>query len=330
MSVREKFSRSETLRGRLAHAVADPSWVGWALFAGCGAVAAVMGLTGSAGRALEGGPAARLMAHMPDPLVALALGAGCLTALAVLWLLLPRGIRRRKKDEEEYELYQEPPKVPTWILIVVWAVLLLPFAGVGYLLWQGWTPFGQDGAPLSAARPPSFLHGRRFSPYGGPAAVVSPAFWSVGVTALTLCAAFGSLVFVVWILFGDRLAWWWAGPLLERRSELLAEAVSDSLDDLAREPDARIAIIKCYRRFEQVLARSGVPRAPWQAPMEFMRAALGKLPLPPQAVQRLTGLFEIARFSNEPLGPSEHATACESLGEIHLTLGREKADVSTP
>jgi hypothetical protein len=267
---------------------------------------------------------------MPDPLVALALGAGGLTALAVLWLLLPRGIRRRKKDEEEYELYVEPMKVPAWFLIVVWAVLLLPFAGVGYLIWQGWTPFGQDGAPLSAARVLSFLHRRPFSPYGGPAAVASPAFWNVGVTALALCAAFGSLVFVVWILFGDRLAWWWTGPLSKRRSEILTDAVSDSLDDLAREPDARIAIIKCYRRFEQVLARSRVPRAPWQTPMEFMRSALGRLPLPPQPVQRLTGLFEIARFSNEPLGPPEHAAARESLAEIHLTLGREKADVSTP
>lgn len=328
--MREKLSRPDTPRRPLARAVSDPSWAGWALFAGCGAIAAVMGLTGSAGRALEGGPAARLMAHMPDPLVALALGAGSLTALAILWLLLPRGIRRRKKDEEEYEIYVEPVKVPAWILIVVWAVLLSPFAGVGYLIWRGWTPFGPDGTALSPARALSPLSGRPFSPYGGPAAVVSPAFWNVGLTALALCAAFGSLVFVAWILFGDRLARWWAGPLPGRRSEMLAEAVSDSLDDLAREPDARIAIIKCYRRFEQMLARSRVPRAPWQTPMEFMRAALGRLALPPQAVQRLTGLFEIARFSNEPLGPSEHAAACESLAEIHLTLGREKADVSIP
>jgi len=59
-----------------------------------------------------------------------------------------------------------------------------------------------------------------------------------------------------------------------KRPSRLSEAVQDGLDDLANEPDARTAIIRCYRRFERVAARASVPRAPWQTPEEFMRETL--------------------------------------------------------
>jgi hypothetical protein len=144
------------------------------------------------------------------------------------------------------------------------------------------------------------------------------------VTALVLGAGLGSLGVLLWVFFGDRLARWWAGPFSLRRSDALVEAVGESLDDLAREPDARIAIIKYYRRFEQVLARSRVPRAPWQTPTEFMRAALERLALPARAVQKLTQLFEVARFSVDPLGLADRATACESLDAIRASLEQEK------
>jgi hypothetical protein len=306
-----------------ARAALDGPWVLWAVFALCGVILGVMGLAGPG--APDGGPAVRLVAHIPDPLIALVLASGTFTALLILSLLLPRGIRRRRKEDEEYELYHEPQKVPVWVMLVLCALVLLPFLAAGYLLWQGWTPFGEGVAPLSPhqglAGPP-----RQPFPPAGPTPAPSAPLWSAAVTALALGAGLGSLGLLLWILFGDRLARWWAGPLSPRRSEALADAVEESLDDLAREPDARIAIIKCYRRFEQVLARSRVPRAPWQTPTEFMQAALGRLAVPAGAVQRLTQLFEVARFSIDPLALADRAVACESLDAIRTSLEREKRD----
>ena len=104
----------------------------------------------------------------------------------------------------------------------------------------------------------------------------------------------------------------------------LAAAVEDSLEDLRREPDARAAIMKIYRNFERVLAAAALPRRPWQTPVEFMAAVLGKAPLPPDPIRRLTGLFELARFSRHPVGAAERESAWRSLIEIRAALERER------
>jgi hypothetical protein len=321
-AMRENRLPADTSKNTLARAATDPGWLRWAVFAGCGIV---LGVAGLAGRAPDGGATVRLVAHVPDPLIALALASGALAALLVLSLLLPRGIRRRRKEDEEYEFYHEPQKISAWAMLLLWVLVLSPFVAAGYLLWHGFTSFGEGGVPLSLHQQGVSTSPRPFSPPGhAPAA--SPSLWTAAVTALALCASLGSLGLLLWIFVGDRLARWWAGPLPLRRSEALADAVEESLEDLAREPDARVAIIKCYRRFEQALARSRVPRAPWQTPTEFMRAALGRLALPARAVQRLTQLFEVARFSVDPLALGDRAAACESLDAIRASLEQEKTD----
>jgi hypothetical protein len=322
MSVNEKPSHADRANGALGGTFTDPSWICWAVVAGCGVILGVMGLTGSARRAADGGPAVRLVAHLPDPLIVLVLASATFTSLLVLSALLPRGVRRRK-GEEEYEFYHEPWEVSPWIMVVLWLLVLLPFAVAAYLLWRGSAPFGER---LGLIAHQAFSVPPRQS-YIGPREAASPPLWNVAVATLALCASLGSLVLVLWVLFGERLARWWTGPLSERR-HLLAQAVDESLEDLAREPDARRAIIKCYRRFEQELARSRIPRAPWQTPMEFMREALGKLPLPPGAMQRLTELFEVARFSKDPLGPADRSSAFESLVEIRAGLEQETVNAS--
>jgi len=78
----------------------------------------------------------------------------------------------------------------------------------------------------------------------------------------------------------ERIARWWERRHRAEAAEPLSEAVQDGLDDLANEPDARAAIIRCYRRFERVAARASVTRASWQTPEEFMRETLRRLVLP--------------------------------------------------
>ena len=105
-----------------------------------------------------------------------------------------------------------------------------------------------------------------------------------------------------------------------RAASPLEAAVDDSVEDLRAEPDARRAIVRCYARFERAAAASGVERKPWSTPMEFMREALRRLPLPRTAVPTLTGLFELARFSHHPLGPSERDRALAALDEIRTAM----------
>jgi hypothetical protein len=151
-------------------------------------------------------------------------------------------------------------------------------------------------------------------------------FFTTAVTILALAAGLALTGGVLWILFGDRLAWWWAGPLAENRKEPFVEAAEESLDDLAHEPDARRAIILCYRRFELALARIKAGRAPWLTPMEFMREVLARLALPPGSVWQLTRLFEISRFSAEPLGPAERDAARQALEDIRTALEGRRSD----
>jgi hypothetical protein len=100
----------------------------------------------------------------------------------------------------------------------------------------------------------------------------------------------------------------------------LVEAVDESAEDLRSEPDARRAIIRCYARFERAAAVSGLARLPWQTPMEFMRETLARLPAPRGPVSALTGLFELARFSERTLGPGERDRALDALDDIKAAI----------
>lgn len=123
----------------------------------------------------------------------------------------------------------------------------------------------------------------------------------------------------------------WAGPRSQPRlPERLIDAVEESLDALRREPDARRAIIRCYRRFEQALAGFGRPRKPWETPSEFMKEALHQLRLPSEPVGTLTGLFEVSRFSHHPVGQAERDLAVGSLVEIQAALGQGDPHAVTP
>jgi hypothetical protein len=148
--------------------------------------------------------------------------------------------------------------------------------------------------------------------------------WVLG--SLTLLAGLAALALAVLLLFAERIARWWEGPGEPAEAGPLTEAVDESLEDLAAEPDARRAIIKCYRRFERVAAQARVPRAPWQTPDEFMRVILYRLALPRHAVDRLTRLFELARFSRHPLDSDDRDGARASLEEIRAALERQQED----
>lgn len=113
----------------------------------------------------------------------------------------------------------------------------------------------------------------------------------------------------------------------ERVAREIADAAEETIDDLTRPGgDARQAIIRCYARFERSLALAETKRAPWQTAVEFMRTALGALPLRSADVATLTRLFEVARFSRHPLGEDERDAAWEALVSIRKSIAERTDD----
>jgi len=257
----------------------------------------VIALTSAPARIGQGPPASRLLLDLPEVLVALAVASGALAVILVMAFGL--ALARKKGKDKDARL-------------ALWGMVLLPLVMAAVALWH-------DG---SLERLLSGWHGAQ-TPPAGPEAdpgaeppTASEPLFTAAVGTLVLGAGLASLAAVGWMLFGGRLTERWSA----RAQDPLAGAVEDSLDDLRLEPDARRAIVRCYRRFESVLARSRFPRAPWQTPLEFMREALGRLPLPADAVRRLTELFEVARFSEEPLTSADRDAAWEALLRIRASL----------
>ncbi|MDX6486520.1 MAG: hypothetical protein QOF43_1673 [Gaiellaceae bacterium] len=107
-----------------------------------------------------------------------------------------------------------------------------------------------------------------------------------------------------------------------RREAIVSDALDDSLEDLQNDPDLRRAIIAAYARMEAALARAGLPRHPSEAPFEYVERALGTLDLDLAAVERLTSLFEWAKFSQHEPGPEMRDEAITALVAVRDELRR--------
>jgi len=261
---------------------------------------------------------AALSAHELTGVVRLAEGltrtvVALFTMAAIVFLVdLVRRLRSRRRGEGELALLPEPPKIPAWLRAVTQIASLAYFVLLAYVLWS-------RGLPLMAM----ILSQRGSSGLGTiiPEAVPDApplVTWTFGI--LALLAGVGALALAVWVAFSDRLTEWWTAASPEEAPPPLAEAVAESVEDLSTEPDARRAIIRCYARFERVAADSGLARRPWLTPMEFLREALSRFRLPRGAAQTLTGLFELARFSNRALGEPERARALQALDDIRAAV----------
>jgi Domain of unknown function (DUF4129) len=101
--------------------------------------------------------------------------------------------------------------------------------------------------------------------------------------------------------------------------DLVAE-MTDAIEDLEAEPDARRAVIAAYARMEGVLARHGLRRRPSETPLEYLRRILLGLTARADAVARLTNLFEQAKFSKHEIDATMKRDAIGALREIRDDL----------
>jgi hypothetical protein len=253
--------------------------------------------------------------RLPDPVPALVLG---LLTLSTILLL---SMQRRRPRTDDGLPSREVTRVPPWLAALRALLPVLVLVLACYVAWRHWS--GHEGQPIE----------RAFAAIAGlldlltladkpPTSV--PSF-DLAVAGLLLAFALGIFGVMVLVALAERLQTWWARPEAARRAPVEAGPGDARPDDLRAEPDARRAIIHAYGRFERALAAARGPRAAWQTPAEFMRSTLarGRVPAPP--VVRLTGLFEIARFSAHPLGTEARDAACDCLDEIAGALAEEAA-----
>jgi uncharacterized protein DUF4129 len=111
-------------------------------------------------------------------------------------------------------------------------------------------------------------------------------------------------------------------PPWRRVQQTVSVALDESLDDLRADPDLRRAIVAAYARMEAALAAAGLPRRPAEAPLEFVARALEELEASGPSAQRLTDLFEWAKFSQHEPGPEMRDEAVEALVAVRDELRR--------
>ncbi len=109
---------------------------------------------------------------------------------------------------------------------------------------------------------------------------------------------------------------------------VLADVLSETLDDLRAEPDPRRAVVASYARMERALAAFGVPRAPAESQDEFTRRVATAADLDDAAVLRLTALFSWARYSGQDVPATMKGEAIETLADLRDDLRRRDAEAT--
>jgi hypothetical protein len=103
----------------------------------------------------------------------------------------------------------------------------------------------------------------------------------------------------------------------------LAEILDDTLDDLRAEADPRKAVIAAYSRMERSLASFGLPRRPFEAPVEYLGRVLEELRSGSPAARRLTHLFERAKFSQHSIDAGMKEEAIDAVVTLRDELRAE-------
>ena len=93
-----------------------------------------------------------------------------------------------------------------------------------------------------------------------------------------------------------------------------------SLADLESERDARLAVQRAYARMEESLGAIELSRAPDETPTEFTARVLRVLGASVAAASDLTGLFEIARFSDHRMDEDDRRRAIASVRRVEGEL----------
>jgi hypothetical protein len=103
-------------------------------------------------------------------------------------------------------------------------------------------------------------------------------------------------------------------------AERVGSNLRQSLADLESERDPRLAVQRAYARMEESLGDVELARAPDETPTEFTARVLRVLGASAAAASDLTGLFEIARFSDHPMDEDDRRRAIASMRRVEAEV----------
>lgn len=106
------------------------------------------------------------------------------------------------------------------------------------------------------------------------------------------------------------------------------ETIRDTSRKLEAGGDYYELILACYKKMCDLLSAHGAPTYDSQTPREFERVAGKVLAVSEQALDRLTRLFEEARYSTHVIDQAQRLEAIECLREIEDELSKEIPNVS--
>jgi hypothetical protein len=268
------------------------------------ALAATVGPLPSAGAQ----PGGSLSVRLPDPVRSTVIALLALSALLLLGLQRPR-----RPPEDAPQVVAPPPRRQAWVAALI---AILPTA----LLAAAWYFLAtrEENNPIVAAI--GTLAGLMDLLASARKPPTSVPLFDYTVAALALLFALGIFLLLLLVVLAGPLEKWWTRRTAGLDRAGLPQASVEDVGDLRAEPDARVAVIRAWRRFERAVADARAPRAPWQTPAEFRRSVVARLPVPSRPVERLTGLFEVARFSQRPVDAAARDAACDCLDEIVAAL----------
>lgn len=213
------------------------------------------------------------------------------------------------------------PTRPVWpfalvaalALVVIWVAAASPVFVVG-------EPYRTSGPTAPEASPTGFPTGPL--PTGGPGTqtpfpVPDWVGWIINggaVLALVLLA----LAVGRWLLRRRSPVRRPAASTRTAADALLADA-AEQLAVLGRGPVGD-AIIACWQRLEDAIARAGTPAKEWETPTEVTQRVLSRYAVDPAALACLGALYREARFSAHSLGEPERRRAADALERIHAGL----------
>jgi hypothetical protein len=214
---------------------------------------------------------------------------------------------RRVRPNEIPDPDVAPVKARWWVRVLVIAILVGAVFLAGYLVSLapvGERSSGTDEQPAPVGEQPARVQPRVSHP---------PVHWWL-VAAIAGLAAVGVAAALHFREQQPPLE-----PEAHEREDLLA-AVDLSLDDIENETDPRRAVIRAYARMERVLGRHGIARRPSETPFEYLGRALTSLRVGRASVERLTALFEWAKFSQHDVDLAMKDEALAALAGLRDEL----------